>query len=319
LSYFFSWIFYLYKEKTSNMTAINKNQLQPYPRESNNLLSAHFLFPKIYPPVSYLIIDQCIDAAYNRCFKNKKGEIKPYKKSPQELVNLTIKHLKERSDPILSPYFLNLLRIEDIFELDAVSYEMQRHRMTIGVFYQYLILELMRITWNVFDGSREGDIVADIDTPGFETGLRLYMSIKKSVDTVGGQDISGVIRRLEHEAKAEKNLNRPYLCILGIATPSKGRLKGYEDRKTKTNKLNQPYSLNCEFWGPGFIFPYITGHSAIEIYQRSIKKISNYLPFLTIENKEICSNLLQEELKKLDLIGENQRIDINKFLTYIIE
>ncbi len=311
--------FYLYTENSDHMSSANKNQLQPYPRESNFLLSSDSLFPKKDPPLSSEILDQCIESAYNRCLKNKKGVTRLYQKSPQELVQLTIRHMKERSDPILSPYFLSLLKIEDLFELDAVSYEMQRHRMTIGVFYQYLILELMRITWNVFDGSREGDIVADIDTPGFDQGLRLYMSIKKSEDTVGGQDISGVIRRLEQEAKAEKNLNRPYLCVLGVATPSKGRLKGYNDRRTKTNKQNQPYSLNCEFWGPGFIFPYITGHSAIEIYRQSIKKISSYLPFLTLENKEICSKLLQEELLKLNIIGENNRIDINTFLNYILE
>src|SRR5690606_26233304 len=131
-----------------------------------------------------------------------------------------IEHLRTRSDPILSPMFVSQCNIEDIFELDAVSHEMQRHRMTIGIFYQYLLLELMRKKWYVFDSSREGDIVADIETPKFSQGIRLYMSVKKSKDTVGGQDIGGVIRRLESLAKEEKNLTRPYLCVLCVATPS---------------------------------------------------------------------------------------------------
>jgi hypothetical protein len=241
-------------------------------------MSANYLYPIKDPCLSDGVLEDTIIAAYQRCMKNKQGEFKPYSASPQSLVKSTINHLKERSDPILSPYFLSLLQIEDIFELDAVSYEMQRHRMTIGVFYQYLILELMRKSWNVFDGSYEKDIVADVETPNFEPGLRLYISIKKSQDTVGGQDISGVIRRLENEAKAEKNLNRPYLCVMGIATPSKGKLRGFDDRKIKTNRLGQPYSLNCEFWGPGFIFPYITGHEAFVIYKLAIMYvlIENY-------------------------------------------
>jgi hypothetical protein len=292
--------------------------LQPYPREGQSLLSAGSLYPRKTPSIAGKEMDEIVDLAFQRCFKNKKGDTRLYKETPQSLVTSTIKHLKERSDPILSPYFLGLLNAENIFELDAVSYEMQRHRMTIGVFYQYLILELMRKSWNVFDGSREGDVVADIDTPDFEKGIRLYMSVKKSKDTVGGQDISGVIRRLENEAKAEKNLNRPYLCVIGIATPSKGKLKGYDDRATKVDKSGKAYSLNCEFWGPGFIFPYITGIEALEIYLAAIKRVSNYLPFMTLEFKGECSILLQEELKKLDLLDNQNKIDKHKFLRFII-
>lgn len=295
----------------------SKIQLQPYPRENQSLLSAEELYPKNVPiKVEDLI--SIVDKAFVRCLKNKKGDIKTFNETPSDLVKTTLKHLKERSDPILSPYFLSLLKIEDIFELDAMSHEMQRHRMTIGVFYQYLILELMRKSWPVFDGSREGDIIADVDTPGFDKGLRLYISVKKSKDTVGGQDISGVIRRLENEAKSEKNLTRPYLCIIGIATPPKGKLKGYDDRGIKTNKLGQAYSLNCEIWGPGFIFPYITGLNAIEIYKLSINRISSFLPFMTITFKEECSYLLQKELRRLGLINQDNKIDINNFLQYII-
>lgn len=301
------------------MAYINsKGTLQRYPRESNTLLSANFLYPKKDPPVSYEELETCISAAFSRCNKNKSGEDKSYSATPESLVNSTIKHLKERSDPILNPYFISQLDVDDIFELDAVSYEMQRHRMTIGVFYQYLILELMRKTWPVFDGSREGDIVADIDTPDFEPGIRLYMSIKKSKDTVGGQDIGGVIRRLEHEAKAEKNLTRPYLCVVGIATPAKGRLRGYDERASKTDKSGKHYSLNCEFWGPGFIFPFISGHEATIIYKFGIKKVAEYLPFMTIKFKKECSELLKYELKKLGLIDGNNKIVLTNYLDFLI-
>jgi len=296
----------------------NRLLLQPYEREGNSLLSKSAYFPPRFPQLPVQELNNAIDQAFQRCLKNKKGVFKPYNPDPKTLVKSTIDHLRERSDPILNPYFLSLLDIEDVFEFDAVSYEMQRHRMSIGIFYQYLILELMRNSWPVFDGSREGDVVADITTPGLPSGLRLYMSIKKSKDTVGGQDISGVIRRLENEAKSEKNLTRPYLCVVGIATPSKGKLKGYDDRSIKMDKGGKAYSLNCEFWGPGFIFPYITGHDAITIYSLSISRVSEYLPFMTLSFKKECSSLLQIELRRLNLINKAEKIDVTSFLRYII-
>jgi len=193
--------------------------------------------------------------------------------------------------------------------------------MTIGVFYQYLILELMKTRFNAFDGSREGDVVADIDnTPGLKTGLRIYMSIKKSKDTVGGQDIGGVIKRIEATAKEEKNLNRPYLCVIGIATPSKGRIKLYNnDRSIKCNNQGSPYSLNCEEWGPGFIFPYISGWSAINIYIKAIKQVSKHLPFKSLKYREQCSSMLKIELEKLGLLTEKGKVDQMKFLSFTVQ
>ncbi len=294
--------------------------LQDYPREKGFLLSDITLFPPLDPPMEESIIDEAIDAAFNRCIRNKKGKIKPIPDTPEKLVKSSIKHLKERSDPILGSYFVSQLNAKDLFELDAVSHEMQRHRMSIGVFYQYLILELMRKRWSVFDGSREGDIVADIDPPSFDRGLRLYLSVKKSKDTVGGQDIGGVIRRLENVAKEEKNLTRPYLCIVGVATPSKNKvLSFYDDRAVKCNKEGQPYSQNCEYWGPGFIFPYVTGRNPIEIYMKAIKRVANYLPFKSLEFKEECSELLKEKLKAFDLLNPDDTINKERFLTFIVE
>ncbi len=293
-------------------------KLQSYPRQHEGLLSASKLFPKPSHPIEEKIIEKLIKIAFDRCLKTKSGRSKISIDSPQKLVDLTIKHLKERSDPILNPYFVSQIEPEELFELDAISYEMQRHRMSIGIFYQFLILELMRNRWPTFDGSYEGDVVADVNTPNFHTGLRIYMSVKKSADTVGGQDISGVIHRLENLAKEEKNLNRPYLLVIAFSTPDKGRIRSYEDRKIKQNKHGQPYSLNCEVWGPGFIFPYLTGRDAFEIYLMSIKQVSNYLPFMTLKFRKEGSKLLRNKLKKLNLLDSSGKIDSIKFLKFIV-
>jgi hypothetical protein len=261
-------------------------------------------------------ITQCIDIAFKRCNLVKSGKKRSLADTPEKLVDLCVEHLKTRSDPIISSYFVSLCKVEDIFELDAVSHEMQRHRMSIGVFYQYLLLELMRCRWPVFDGSREGDIIADIETPSFESGLRLYMSVKKSKDTVGGQDVPGVIKRLESIAKEEKNLTRPYLCVVCIATPSQGKLMSYSDRQVKCNKAGSPYSLNCENWGPGFIFPYITGRNAKEIYLQGIKRVAKHLPFYSLQFRKECSSILAQKLKELGLLDKSDKISQQKFLDF---
>lgn len=293
--------------------------LQPYPREKNSgLLADECLFPQPLAPIDDAVLFRAIDDAFARCFKDKKGDSKPQPDSPEHLVDLCIKHLRERSDPVLSPYFVGQLKADDLFELDAVSHEMQRHRMSIGVFYQYLILELMRQRWPVFDGSREGDIVADIDTPNFEPGLRLYMSVKKSKDTVGGQDLGGVIKRLEALPKEEKNLTRPYLCVLCVATPSRGKLHGYSDRQIKCNKEGQPYSLNCEYWGPGFIFPYVTGRSPIDVYRSTYKQIANHLPFMSLKYRVECAGLLKERLDAMGLLNSAGTVNPEKFLLFAV-
>jgi hypothetical protein len=289
--------------------------LQRYPREDGSLLSQTTLFPPLKPKMENEAIEKAVDLAFDRCFKKKSGDRRDVPATPEELVEMCIDHLRTRSDPILSPYFVNYCNIDSLFELDAVSHEMQRHRMTMGVFYQFLLLELMKIRWNAFDGSREGDIVADIETPNFGHGLRLYMSVKKSKDTVGGQDVPGVITRLESVAKEEKNLTRPYLCVLCIATPQ-GQLKGYEDRQVKSNNQGSPYSVNCEQWGPGFIFPYLTGRSAMDVYLIGIKKVAQKLPFYSMIHRNTCSALLKKQLAKLGLLGDDGKIVPEKFLEF---
>ena len=291
-------------------------KLQPYPREKDVLLAKRSLFPTLKPPMTEDVIQSAIDAAFRRCIKTKTGKDRDVPENPEELVELCIEHLRCRSDPILSPYFVSQCDIDSLFELDAVSHEMQRHRMTIGVFYQYLLLELMRQRWDVFDASREGDIVADIETPGLSSGLRLYMSVKKSKDTVGGQDIPGVISRIESVAKQEKNLTRPYICVICFATPSDGILHGYDDRQIKCSNQGSPYSLNCEFWGPGFVFPYITGRNAREIYLEGIKRVANHLPFLTLRYRKQCAALLKKKLLELNLLDSAGKISPVKFLEF---
>jgi len=189
-----------------------RNLRQPYPREEDSLLAKNSLFPKATPPISKALLHEAIENALVRSKKNKTGDELPVADDPKKLVELCLLHIMERSDPLLSTNFYSKLELDEIFDMDAIAHEMQRQRMKIGLFYQYLLIELMRASIKagrsnisqVFDGSREGDAVADIKTPGFSKNLRLYISVKKSADTVGGQDIGGVIRRLEGIAKSEK-------------------------------------------------------------------------------------------------------------------
>jgi hypothetical protein len=91
-----------------------------------------------------------------------------------------------------------------------------------------------------------------------------------------------------------------------------------EDRKIKTNSEGQPYSLNCEFWGPGFIFPYLTGRNAKEIYRMSINEVVNYLPFMTLKLRAECAQLLKKRLSELNLLNHEAKIDPLKFLEFSI-
>ena len=301
---------------------------QPYPREGGALLAAHNLFPPHNPPLNDATVMKAIDAAFDRTSRNRVGGLKKVINDPASLVRLCIKHLKQRSCPILGPYFYSNCEIEEIFELDAIPHEMQRQRMNIGVFYQYLTIELMKEAAklknsrieSVFDGSREGDVVADIKTPNYAPGVRIYASVKKSKDTVGGQDVPGVIRRLEGVAKSEKNITRPYICVFCYATPPGGKIKPYnESRCVRYNQEGHAFSENCESWEPGFIFPFISGRPASDIYKLCVEKVAKFLPFYTLEHKKECSRLLKEEFKKLGLIGSNGRLDQLSFIKFITE
>jgi hypothetical protein len=170
-----------------------------------------------------------------------------------------------------------------------------------------------------YDGKKEGDVEADIETPGFAKGLRLFMSVKKSADTVGGQDVEGMIRRLEAMAAADKNLTRPYLCVACIATPPGGKIRSYfESRQMRRNNEGYPYSPNCEVWLPGFVFPFISGLSPNEVYRAAFSRLADFLPFYALTQREECAKLLTEELNKLGLVDENTgRIAPDKFQAFI--
>jgi len=299
---------------------------QPYPRINNEHLALGDLFPRQNPALSQDVIIDSIRKAFVRAGKNKRGKPLKVWQTPDQLVKLCIKHLKERSDPILSTFFYSEIKVEDVFDMDAIAHEMQRNRMKIGVFYQYLLIELIKqsrdtdnsVFTNVFDGSREGDIVADISPPSFDEGLRLYISVKKSIDTVGGQDIAGVIRRLESLARQEKNLTSPYMCVIAIATPPRGKLQSYDaSRIVKSNADGNPHSVNCEFWLPGFIYPYITGLSAIEVYKKSIEEVMNYMPFFTLNARDEATDLLKQKFIDLEIADQEGTINKQKFFEFI--
>lgn len=318
---------YAYFSIYTDMARRGEQSLQNYPRIDGGLLARDELFPKQLPPLSLSSIDKAIDAAFTRCKKSKTGEELEVQETPEELVSLCISHLKERSDPILSPFFYSQMAVEDVFDMDAVAHEMQRQRMRIGVFYQFLMIELMRQAGatgrskikHVFDGSREGDAVADVDTPTFGNGLRLYISVKKSEDTVGGQDVGGVIRRLEDIAKEEKNLTSPYLCVIAIATPPRGKIAAYSDsRKVRCTKDGRAYSPNCEYWSPGFIYPYITGLTPVDIYKRSVEKVRDALPFYTLKVREEATRLLKDRFIQMGLSDRSGKIDIDRFFDFIL-
>lgn len=292
---------------------------QPYPRKADSPLAKSELFPKMNPPIPRPALQKAIENAFLRTKKTKTGESRKIPDNPEKLVKLCLKHLKERTDPIIGTSFYTQLSIDELFDMDAIPHEMQRLRMRIGEYYQFLLVELMRVAKEngnssiiqVFDGLQEGDVFADIKPPNFDRNLRLYISVKKSSDTVGGQDFGDAVKRLEKVAKADKNLSFPYLCVVAIGTPDKGKILSYEESRTiRYNKDGHPYSENCELWMPGFIFPYVTGLSAIEIYKESLNYIDTHMPFYSLKFREECTESVKEAFVKLG-ISDNTGI-INK-------
>lgn len=299
----------------------NGPRLQPYPREEDGLARKD-MFPRLTPPLNITLIRQALEVAFQRTMKDKRGEELKKIDTPEKLVKTCLDHLKQRNDPILSLLFFSQLNAVDIFDMDGIPHEMQRYRMKIGLFYQYLLIELARVVNSsdsniigFFDGSSSADVSMDVKTPGFEKGLRLYISVKKSVDTVGGQDMGGVILKLEEVAKKDKNLNSPYLCVIAIATPM-----GQKMRYIRHNADHHPYSMNCEFWFPDFIYPYLTGHPAATIYKEAAVLGIKYLPFYSLHYRSQCSELLKEELIKKGIAKKDGNIikeEFSKYLTRI--
>jgi hypothetical protein len=305
-----------------------KASMQPYPREPSGFRVKSELLQKLNSPLSFEEIQDAIKKAFERSNKDKTGQNIKLHDSPNKLVQACLEHLRKRNDPILGVSFYSKLNALEIFMMDEIPHEMQRYRMKMGLFYQYLLIELMRKASNtlgtflvgVFDGQRAGDVYADIRTPGYDKGLRLYISVKKSSDTVGGQDIGGAIDRLEDIAKKDKNLNSPYLCVIAIATPISGKITGYDrSRVMRYNFDHHPYSLNCETWLPGFLYPYITGHSAISIYKEAARLVDNYFPFYSLRFRNESSELLNQELIKRGISNSGGKIVEEAFFDYITQ
>jgi len=300
--------------------------LQPYPRESDTYIAKHSLFPKLDPPLETATLQSAIKAAFVRMKKTRKGKERDLLDTPEKLVKACLRHLKERNDPVIMASFFSKVDAKDVFEMDAVSHEMQRDRMLMGQFYQYLLLELMRAAsktkgspfLNANDGKREGDVEADINPQGYDQ-LRLYLSVKKSSDTVGGQDLGDAIRRLERVAKEDQNRTSTYLCAIAVAGPTKGRIMDYEvSRQLKYNSSGNPYSWNCELWGPGFIFPYITGRSASNVYREAAKIVGDYLPFYSLKFRKECSELMVKELMERGIANKQGKVITDKLFEYMV-
>jgi hypothetical protein len=299
--------------------------LQDYEREKTSLLLKQSLLPKLHPALDDESIRAAIEKAFERTRKTRRGNEGRVIDTPEDLVKTCLRHLKERNDPIIGASLFSSVGAKEVFETDAISHELQRYRMKIGQFYQYLILELM---WaaskrqnshiiNAADGRREGDIQADVRLPNGKE-LRLYISVKKSGDTVGGQDLGDAIKRLEQTAKEDQNRTSAYMCVMAIANAPKGRLADYgQSRQIKNDLKGRPYSMNCEVWGPGFVFPYISGKSANDIYKEASKLASKYLPFYSIKFRKECAALLHQELIKMGVATAEGKVLADKLFEYI--
>ena len=296
-----------------------------YPREKDTFLASWRLFPKLNPPLTDDELRDSIKIAFERSKLNKLGGPANEIDTPEKLVSTCLKHIRDRSDPVLSSIFFSGKTPGEVFLMDAVPHEMQRYRMKLGNFYQYLMVALLQkvarrnesFVVSATDGEREGDIRADIIPHNFSKGLRLYISVKKSSDTIGGQDKEGAIRRLESLAKSDKNVTSPYLCVFAIATP-KGKLNDYRDgRKVIRDNKKRLVSHFAEDWDPSFLYPYITGRSANDVYGEARKIVSEYFPFYSLIYAREASNLLGIELTKRGILSEDGKVVENKIYGYI--
>lgn len=284
------------------------------------------MFPKLNPPLSDGQITKAIEKAFERATKNKEGDVIEQPDSAKALVELCLKHLRDRTDPILTTSFYANVKAEEVFEMDAIPHEMQRHRMKLGSFYQFLLEELITIASDQVDspfmvnatgGPREGDVIAYMEPDSFKKGLKLYISVKKSGDTIGGQDKAGAVRRLEQVAKEDQSRTSPYLCVFAIMTP-KGKVAKYKaDRKMLRDNKKRLVSNFSEDWGPGFVYPFVTGRSAYDIYNEAGKVVEDYFPFYSVRFKEEASDLLKRELIKRGIANKAGEVITDQLFRYI--
>lgn len=203
-------------------------------------MASHALFPRLSPPMPESRLKEAADKAFQECGLTRRGQRRSVASTPRDLVRAT------------------LVNAEEVF-LDAIFHEMHRHKMQMGDYYHKLILELMKSSrvlensniQDAKDGSREGDIIADLKTVRFGPGIRVYGSVKKSGDTVGGQDFEAAVHRLERVAREDQGRRKPYLCAFMIGNPVKGIVRAYKNsRYIRGDRLGRAYSENGEVWEP---------------------------------------------------------------------
>ena len=166
-------------------------------------------------------------------------------------------------------------------------------------------------------GEREGDLRAELRTPLDKRGIRLYGSVKKHIQTVGGQDIRSAIQRLEKQAHQAQDLTCPYLCVYMIANPIPGKTSYEESRFTGRNRDGDPHSPNAEIWGPEFIFPYISGHQPWTIFKLAWDVWGKERPYYTLKHRRETTRLLMAKLHQLGLVGKGGKLDADALLKAI--
>jgi len=91
-----------------------------------------------------------------------------------------------------------------------------------------------------------------------------------------------------------------------------------ESRIVRCKDDGSPYSPNCEVWYPGFIYPFVCGREANDVYREALKQVGQYLPFNTLAHRAECAALLADELKKLGVVSQStNRIDPQRFQDFI--
>jgi hypothetical protein len=106
-----------------------------------------------------------------------------------------------------------------------------------------------------------------------------------------------------------------------FATPQRGVILPYErGRSVRRNRDGYPYSPNCEVWSPGFVFPFVCGLDAEEVYRSALQTVGKFLPFHSLAQREKCGKLLADELKELKLVdAKTGRLDPLKFQRFVTQ
>lgn len=61
----------------------------------------------------------------------------------------------------------------------------------------------------------------------------------------------------------------------------------------------------------------MSGHDPQDVYIAAFKRVTDYLPFRTLEFREECAILLKEKLDGLNLIDTSGKINAERFLRFI--